>query len=168
MAGYDIDGVKTDQLSTMVALNRRFSEAEFRRLWARQDMTAYRVAEALGCGATTAIKRAKRLGLPDKPKGYRAQVDTNELRTLWLLGISRAEIAAHLGITGSWVCRLAAALGLPPRGRGARPRMTLAAYRETLLAKAMAETARIEQRQIKLAEMWDQPGHNTSGKRKAA
>lgn len=36
-----------------------------------------------------------------------------------------------------------------------------------IVRAVMAETARIEQRQIKLAEMWDQPGHQRSGKRAA-
>lgn len=147
---------------------RRFSEASFRRLWSRSDLTAERIGVLMGVAPATVLRRAKALNLPSKSAGHRVDVDDEALREMWGLGVRSGDIGAALGVSQAYVSRRVKKLGLPHRRPGARSRMTLSAYRETLLAKAMAETAVREQAQFKLAEMVDHRGTHTSGKRKAA
>lgn len=145
-----------------------FTPAAFRRAWADPRLSAEDVGRRFGLGLHAAHWRAKALELPRKSPGNFSTISRDEFTAMWLAGVSGAEMATHFGVNDSNIARAAKRFDLPGRRRGARRKMTLAQYHETLLAKAMAETARLEQAQIKLAEMWDQPGHNTSGKRKAA
>ena len=140
------------------------SEAELRRMVA-DGMTAREIGEVLDISLSAARCRLVVRGIGSPRRGPRP-IDPSAMVELYAAGVNIAEIAGHLGVSVRIVRINARAAGLSPRPLGSRG-ITLAQYRETLLAKAMAETARIEQRQIKLAEMWDQP-HHGGGKKRAA
>lgn len=145
-----------------------FTPAAFRRAWADDTLNAESVGRKFGIGLHAAHWRAKALGLPKKPRGRPSKIDRAALADMWAAGVSLHGIALHFNVHETSIWRSIHRAALPKRKPDAPDQMTLARYRETLLAAAMADTARIEQRQFKLAEMWDQPGHHTSGKRKAA
>ena len=146
-----------------------FTTAAFSRAWADASMTAAEVGAMFGITGWCANWRAKSMGLQKKIKGRRPTCSDVEFVALWSSKLSTEGMAELLKRHVSSIHRRAERMGLPPRKSGFDPdRMTLAAYRETILAKAMAETARIEQAQIKLAEMWDHPSYHPTGKRTAA
>lgn len=141
------------------------TQATIRRAWSNPSITARAAAKGLGIARSTLWKRAKGMGLPPKPTGRRVQFDHPDFPAMWAFGVTAKEIAAHFDLHPDTPLKAARRLGLQARPKG---KETMADFLAHKLAKSMAETARIEQAQIKLAEMWDQPGHNTSGKRKAA
>ena len=144
--------------------------AKFTRMWL-SDMSLVDIAAHFGCSTRTATYRAKSYGLPGKRGGPRPKADRALIREMYCFGLELTEIAKGAGVHEMTVRRIIADLGLPMRGKGYRSRQKREKLEDFLahkLAARMAETARIEQRQIKLAEMWDQPGRYTSGKRKAA
>lgn len=154
-----------------------FNPDIFAKLWANHSIPTARIAEAMGITRQGASWHAHRMGLPSRAKLRLTKHDPVLLAEMWNAGVSTDEIAAHFGMAhNSCAGNAARRLGLPPRVRGASGKhnggwvgnLPIAAFFEQKLAARMAETARIEQAQIKLAEMWDQPGHHTSGKRKAA
>ena len=133
----------------------RYSLSEFRALWTDRKLSSGEIGQRIGFCQTRACKLAKSMNLPAKRRGGPSKVDDDVLRVLWDAELSSSEIGLHFHCDKVAVLRAADRLGLAKRNRGFRPAMTLAQYRDTLLAKAMACDAAAEQRQMILAEMAD-------------
>ena len=147
---------------------RRSTHAELLSL-AASGMTLDEIGAALGGISGKAVSFRLRARGITKPPVHRRAKDATHAVELYAAGVLVADIAEACGMTTETVRRAARDAGYPARRAADRARsIALNDYRQQQLAARMAETARIEQAQIKLAEMWDQPGHQTSGKRKAA
>lgn len=145
----------------------RFSIAAFQRIWGQPELRAYDVARHFGLSHDGAVRKAKALGLKPKPTGKRPIIDRETFSPMWIAGVMSGEIGRHYGVSASAASHAARRFGLPPRAHGSYGEMTLAQYRDTILASAMARDAAMEQRQILLAEMADKIGAKWVGAEKA-
>jgi transposase len=82
---------------------------------------------------------------------------------MWRAGIATDEIATHFKVSGRTVINTYKRLGLPARGMGQRPNMTLAQFFEAQLGEMMARQAQIEQLHLTAAEMVDKIGYKWVG-----
>lgn len=150
---------------------RRISSAEFAALWADHSITRAEIGRRVNLCEKAVTKRAVALGLPLRGQGSKKPslkpADEPLFRDLWRAGVSAAEIAERFGFKYRTVANTCARLKLPKRPPGQRPKMTMAQYRETLLGRAMARAAAIEQGAIINADMADQIGYNVVGAKKA-
>lgn len=121
------------------------STADVRRAWCDQDMTLPQAAASVGMSVDTLRDRAAMLGLPSRCMGRQKVIRPHqeaEFRVMWRLGISARLIGQHFGGASYFaVVSTAARLGLPARGAGYRPPMTLDEYRDHRLAVAMKAAA---------------------------
>jgi hypothetical protein len=147
---------------------RKFSAAEFSRLWLDDSLTYAQIAAALGRGAGGLAKVARKLHLPPRRLGPKLLIDEPLLRRLWLAGVSAREIAALMGVNRFSLSNAAARLGLPRRGGGWMPTMTLAQFHEAEMARQMAGTAAQERAALRNAEMVDDPRAFARACRRAA
>jgi hypothetical protein len=135
---------------------------------AASGMTLDEIGVALGGISGKAVSFRLRARGITKPPVCRHAKDATHAVALYVAGVIIADIAEACAMTVETVRRAARDAGYPPRRAADRLRsISLHDYRQQQLSARMAETASIEQRQIKLAEMWDQPGHQRSGKRAA-
>jgi predicted DNA-binding transcriptional regulator AlpA len=144
-----------DAKSVNCSTSTTVSEAKFRALWLDPNLGRKEVMAATGMCKSTVWLWAKRLNLPRKRMGRTEVANQDQLRALWLAGIGIAEIAGFFSASESTIFKATRRMALPSRRPGTRPEMTLAQFRDTLLAKAMARDAAAEQRQMILAEMAD-------------
>jgi len=128
------------------------SAAEFRRVYAKTDLTCRDVAKHFGIAHDTAVRKAKAMGLPPKPSGYPSRIDRALLSHLWAAGVQMEGIGQACGVTRTAVHYAAKRFGLPSRTTTV---ISLREYLDVLLVRAMARDAAIEQRQMILAEMAD-------------
>lgn len=147
---------------------RKFSAAEFSRLWLDDRLTYAQIAAALGRSPGGLAKIARKLHLPPRRTGPKLVIDEPLLRQMWLAGVGAREIAELMGVNRFSLSNAALRLGLPRRGGGWVPVMTLAQYREAALARQMAETAAQEQSALLNAEMIDNPRAFARACRRAA
>ena len=143
----------------------KFSREAFRAAWADTETTTKQIAAAFNMSPATANRVAQAMGLPARKKGARLKMRPDLFRAMWLAGVSVAEIVAHFRVDDATVTNTVQRLGV-----GSRPCLTLDDFKAGLLARAMARSAAIEQRQIKLAEMADniRPNAGREGGRRAA
>ena len=141
------------------------SEAELRRMVA-EGMSARQIGAALDISTNAAMSRLAARGIRLWRRGPRP-FDPRAVLELYAAGVNIIDIAEHFGVSVKSIRNKARDAGIPRRPFGSRGKR-LADYQQEQLAARMAETARQEQAQIKLAEMWDQPGTHISGKGKAA
>lgn len=140
---------------------KAMSNAVFARLWNAPAITTGRIADMLGVGVGAVLQRAKRRGLPSRPRGPAPKrmlppsPKDIQFRRLYEAGISNIEIARALGLKKNTVPSIARRLGLPKRGRAWRAQITLAEYLEQQMAQRMREAAKVEQDALRLAEMRD-------------
>lgn len=135
---------------------------------AAAGMTLAEIGAALGGISGKAVSYRLRARGIEKDKVCRHARDKSQAVALYAAGVVVSEIAEFCRLNPATIRRAAREAGLPARTRRDRAEsMSIAEYAEARLAKAMAETARAERRQIKLAEMWDQP-HHGDGKKRAA
>lgn len=110
------------------------------------------------------LPRSRRRGQVGSPKVW----DRDLARRMWLAGVSKPDIAATVGVATLTIGRWAAREGLPRRSQSWRPAMTLAGFHEAELARAMAEAARRDQAEWRLAEMVDPPSPGAAQKARQA
>lgn len=135
---------------------KRISEAEFQRLWADLDLSVEEIGRRLGISQQGVTHRARTRGLPHRPKrGAKPACEPAALVRLYAAGLSMPDIALALGCNRKTVHNYCVRLGLPRRGNGTRPTITLADYRAQLLRAAMAADAEKCRVQFQAAEMVD-------------
>jgi len=98
---------------------RVVDDATFARFWNCHTISTEEIAQFLGCTRQAVGWRARRLGLPSRAKVRKKLIRDDELRTMWLAGVSSTDIAAHFGMASrSCVSRAVMLAGLPRRVRG--------------------------------------------------
>lgn len=118
--------------------------ADVRRVWTDPELTLPAAAAALGMSTDALKARAAAIGLPHRRTGRREAIrphQESEFRLMWRAGVSARVIGEAFGCSYFAVINTAMRLGLPMRGAGYRPRMTLDQYREARLGIAMRATA---------------------------
>ncbi len=138
----------------MVCRTVRASAEAVRRAWLDGELTLRQAAASVGMAKDALQARAAALGLPARRTGRREVIRPHqeaEFAGLWRAGVAVREIAGHFGCSYTATVGTAVRLGLPPRGAGYRPSMTLASWMEARLARALAECARAEK--ARLAEL---------------
>ena len=122
------------------------------RLWNCHRISTDEIAQWLGVSRQAVGDRARRMGLPSGAKVRKRLVRDEELRELWLAGVSTTDIAKLFGLASrSCVSRAVLLAGLPRRKRGKGGKthggwigtISLEEYRQIKLAERMkAEIAR--------------------------
>lgn len=126
------------------------SEAEFRRMWMDETITAREIGEQLGVSEQAVRFRAKNRGLPPRKGGggkFR-KIDPVRFRRMWDANVGSADIARAFGVTQPGVNLRARQWGFPKRNCTRWNMVPLVRF-------LWAETARQEQAAMKLAEMVD-------------
>jgi hypothetical protein len=101
-------------------------------------------AAAFGMSTRTLHKIVKDQGWGHRtPRHVRCVLSTDAIRPLWEAGLCARDIGLALGASTQAVQAYSNRHGMT-RGRGWRPTMTLAQWREQQLAERMAEVARAE------------------------
>lgn len=141
------------------------SRAEFCRLW-NSPMSLKEIAAHFKCATRTITDRATKYGLPCKTGGAPRKIDRGALVEMFHFGLEYAEIAKALGCSRSAVAvivlEMVADKRLPPRGKGFHAKRRRDKLTDFLAHKArqrLAEAAKAEQEQLRLAEMVDAPYH---------
>lgn len=136
---------------------RTFSLSELRRLWADDSLTNAQIAVAVGYSERGLCTVARKLGLPPRRIGPKVTFDTDLFERLWRAGVGAREIAGLFGCNRFTLSSAAARMGLPLRGGGWSPVITLAQYREAELGQRMAAAARLEAGALLASDMVDDP-----------
>lgn len=108
-----------------------------RKAWLDPELTLLQAAARVGMSKDAMQDRAAALGLPHRRTGRREVIrpyQEPEFRTMWTLGISARVIGEYFGGSYFAMINTAQRLGLPMRGAGFQPRMTLDDYRQHRLA----------------------------------
>ena len=113
---------------------RVVSESEFRRLWADKGLSLQEIGAQLGISQQAVSCRAKARGLPPRGKNYQRLCAIPpsreaELRALWEAGVGSRDICSHFGVCHTSLGVAVRLFGLPRRGSGWRPRITLEDWR---------------------------------------
>jgi hypothetical protein len=104
---------------TWPVLKRKVDDATFARFWNCTTISTDEIAHFLGVTRQAVSWRAKRLGLAPRVKVRKRLIRYDELRAMWLAGVSTTDIAAHFGLASrSCVSRAVTLAGLPRRVRG--------------------------------------------------
>lgn len=136
----------------MVCRTIRASAEAVRRAWLDSELTLAQAAASVGMAKDALQARAVVLGLPGRRMGRREVIRPRQevdFADLWRAGVSARQIGAHFGCSYCAVVNTAARLQLPMRGAGYRPAMTLAAWAEGRMARALADCARTENARLK-------------------
>jgi hypothetical protein len=144
---------------------RRIPAAALRDRYASGATIASMAAE-FGIGPRGLARRAKTLGLVrghNTKKPHIKQTDEGLFASMWRAGIGTDEIAAHFKVSGRTIINTYQRLGLTPRVKGQRPKMTIAQFFELQLGELMARQAQIEQLHLTAAEMVDKIGYKWVG-----
>mgnify|MGYP001193178052 CR=1 FL=1 len=145
-----------------------FTLSELRRLWADDGLTNAEIAAAIGYSERGVYSLSRKLGLPSRRLGPKVTFDQSLFESLWRAGVGAREIAALFGVNRYTLSNAAVRMGLPQRGGGWQPRMSLAQYREAQLARRMADSARREAGALLAAGMVDNPSAARRVLRRAA
>lgn len=122
------------------------SNAVLRALWLDPAETRQSIAAKAGCSYCAVYNRARAMGLPSRLTVRRrgAFLTSPLFEAMWRAGVSGYDMARHFGVAQSSISRAAAAADLPARRAGQAARMTLAQFRQTLLAAQMQLRRKIE------------------------
>ncbi|KPQ06182.1 MAG: putative transcriptional regulator [Rhodobacteraceae bacterium HLUCCA12] len=129
----------------------RLDAEDFARLWNCHSIPTAEIARALGVTRQAISDRAQRMGLPSRAKLRKTLIRRDELRELWLAGVSLRDIARHFGLASpSCVTHAARNAGLPrrQRSRGGKTRggwvgtISMAEFADQRLAALMDEQVR--------------------------
>ncbi|RHZ96479.1 winged helix-turn-helix domain-containing protein [Cereibacter sphaeroides] len=135
------------------------SNAEFRRLWLDNTISAKEIGQRLDISLSAVSWRARSRGLPPRKKGLamraHRRITAEALRPLWVCGVNLAGLAEHFGVKEEAITKAARRLGMPPRSVTRWNSITLEQYRAQQLADRMAEEARKTRLQMQFAEMVD-------------
>lgn len=135
---------------------KTISEADFRRLWTDLSISATEIGRRLGISQQAVTYRAQSRGLPARPKrGAKPVCDADHLGMLYAAGLSMLDMAEVMGCDRKTVHNYCVRLGLPRRGSGHRPKITLADYRALQLRAALAASASETAAAMRDAEMVD-------------
>jgi hypothetical protein len=123
------------------------SAADVRRAWADRELTLAEAAASLGVSVDCLQDRAAALGLKQRRTGRREAIRPHqepEFRLMWRAGVSARSIGQRFGCSYFAVINTAIRVGLPQRGVGFKPPMTLDQYAQAKLGLAMASLAAAE------------------------
>lgn len=139
--------------------DKRIPRAAIRDAWGDTSLSSAEAATKLGISRSTLWKRAKAMGLPDRPQGHPQRITGPEFDAMWLAGVLGADIAAHYRCHVMTVHCEAKRRGLPARPMGRRKVLRLSDYlaarRSDALALAMAAEAKRTRAAMRDAEMVD-------------
>lgn len=158
----------TTAISSTASTNphfRRIPAAALRDRYA-SGATIVAMAAEFGIGPRGLARRAKKLGLSrghSTKKPHIKPTDEGLFASMWRAGIATDEIAAHFKVSGRTVINTCRRMGLTPRAKGTRPKMTLAQFFEAQLGELLARQAQIEQFHLTAAEMVDKIGYKWVG-----
>lgn len=128
--------------------------SEIRRAWLDPELTLPQAAASVGMSKDALQARARDLKLPARRTGRRERIRPHmerDFRLMWIAGVSAREIGRHFKCSYFSVINTAIRLGLDLRGKGYRPRMTLAQFFETRLAITMRHDAELRRAREKEA-----------------
>lgn len=137
------------------------SRARFAALWGDNSITIRAIARQLDISPQAVRFRALSRGLPARrghPRADQQAIRDPAFADMWLAGVCTRDLVALYGTHHMTVPRTARRLGLPPRGRGWQPRMTLAEWRAARVASLMAASAAETRAAITMADMADRIG----------
>ena len=133
-----------------------FSAKAFAAAWADESLRRPQIAAMFGISNLHCWRRAKALGLPPRRQGPPRKATPDAfIKAAWLAGVGSRAICRAAGIDDETLYSRVREMGLPLRGPGKRPKMTLADFREVQLRDAMAISAAETRAHMKLAEMVD-------------
>jgi len=144
---------------------KRISPAVLRARYAAGVPIA-QIASEFGISRRALCVRAKQIGLSRGLKSKKPCITPTDeplFTSMWQAGIGNEEISDHFKISARTVVNTCKRIGLPARGPGQRPKMTLAQFFEAQLGELMAHQARIEQLHLMNAEMVDKIGYRWVG-----
>lgn len=118
-------------------INRRAFEAD----WNNRRLTLEQIGARHGCSRRSASRFGAAFGLAPRHCGHQLTYDDALFHALYAAGVSLTEIAGLFGIGKPALVERSHRLGLPRRGRGWHPVMTLAQWREAQVGAAMAQGA---------------------------
>jgi predicted transcriptional regulator len=133
---------------TWPKLRREVDLETFTRLWNCHRISTEEIAQWMGVTRQAVSDRARRMGLPSRAKVRKRLVRDDELRELWLAGVSTTDIAKLFGLAScSCVSRAVLLADLPRRKRGIGGNthggwigtISLYDYRQSKLAERMAQ-----------------------------
>lgn len=130
---------------------KRMALAPFTKLWMDRSISAAKIAAMLDVTPQAVHNRAANRNLPKRgnSKAGRGCMTVGESREaefieMWNAGVYSRDIAAWLDCSHVTVPKTAARLGLAPRGRKWRAKMSLAQFREEQAARLLAVQAAAE------------------------
>lgn len=132
----------------------RATNTDIRRVWLDSELTLVQAAAAVGMSKDALQGRAAALGLGHRRMGRREAIRPHqeaEFRRMWAAGVGARIIGTAFGCSYCAVINTATRLGLPMRGAGYRPKMTLGQFRETELGRAMRVHAALENQALREA-----------------
>ena len=146
----------------------RASPAAVRAAWMDHSRRVKDIAAEFGMCHRALRMRAKGMGLPVRSKATKLHSVSPDQEpvfiALWDARVSLVDMAAFFRVCQTNIVNTRLRLGLPDRGRGARPRATVATIiaelQQSKLARAMAASASIEQAAMINAEMADRNSCN--------
>ena len=107
------------------------------------------IAAEIGVSSRHLAALVREVGLPRR-LGPKIVWDQARFVALYTRGVALSELAVHFGRDRSTLCHHVKRLGLPPRGNGWQPSVTLAQVSEEELAARMAFDRAAERLRIKL------------------
>jgi hypothetical protein len=120
----------------------RVSINALRTAWQTDAQTSEEIAAQFGMSRRQLSNIARDHEFPPKKRKHaRQRHSIDQIKPLWLAGVSCADIAAHLGTTRRSVNGMANRHGLPRRGANWKPILTLDEYLQDQLARAMSHVA---------------------------
>ncbi len=120
-------------------------------LWLDPRQTNEGIAEAAGYDRRHLSYIAARLNLPPRPMGPKIGYDQEEFARMYHAGISLGEISRVLGRERSTLVTRAQRLGLPPRGAGFTPVMTLQQYLDAKTQEALRRALEVSAAETRAA-----------------
>lgn len=130
-----------------------YSPAAFRAAWADPDLSVVEIGKRFGIAACNVGQHAKRLGLPQRPRGAQRGAYGAGFDWMWRNGVATKVMAAVFDCHPDSILREALRRGLPRRKRGtARP------CADDPVQIALARDAVVVRMAFAMAEMVDAPG----------
>lgn len=120
------------------------SEAEFRRMWCDESITATEIGRRLGISRQAVCIRAKTRGLPPRKggAGRKRKLDPAMFRKLWDANVSPRDIARVFGCSPPTVTERARMWGFPPRDCHKWNVVSVEAFAMAISARAEQAAAR--------------------------
>ena len=102
-----------------------------KQAWESKNITAERIAGALGVSTKTLTEKIKEMGLPLRGTGRRSKSDPEEFKAMWEAGVCHESMTAYFGYASrKCVNERRRYLGLSPREKGFVPKISIDEYLE--------------------------------------